>query len=371
MDKHVHIVTHDVPWPVSHGGYVDLFHKIETLFHAGIKVHLHSFSYGRPVPDELKNICYSIHVYQRKTGFTSIHFSYPYIVQSRNDKKLLDTLLQDEYPIIFEGIHTTYWLAQDAFKGRKVIVRLHNIEHKYYAQLARHENNIFKKIYYKIESLLLKSYEKKIATKALIAAVSSIDAEIYRDEFNADAHFLPVFLPWQKVSSPSGNGCFCLYHGNLAVSENEKVAEWLLNEVFNDMDIPLVIAGKDPSLPLKTLAHQQPHTCIVINPSEKEMQDMLSKAHINIIPSFNSTGVKLKLLNSLFNGRHCVANDAAMEGAETPSCHMAESKEDFKKVISRLFHIPFSKEEIADREKKLHAVYNNEKNIQQLIAWIY
>lgn len=360
-----------MPWPVSHGGYVDLFHKIQTLFQAGVKVHLHTFSYGRAVPEELNSICFSIDVYQRKTGFTSVHFSFPYIVQSRSDKKLLDNLQQDNYPIIFEGIHTTYWLSKDAFKGRKIIVRLHNIEHKYYAQLAQHENNILKKIYYKTESYLLKKYERKIATKALIAAVSSIDAAFYKKEFLADAHFLPVFLPWQKISSPVGSGCFCLYHGNLAVSENEKVAEWLLNEVFNDIDIPLVIAGKDPSLPLKTLAHQQPHTCIVINPSEKEMQDMLAKAHINIIPSFNCTGVKLKLLNSLFNGRHCVANHAAMEGAETPSSHLAESKEDFKKVISRLFSIPFTQNEKEEREIRLQAVYNNEKNVQQLIEWIY
>ena len=50
------------------------------------------------------------------------------------------------------------------------------------------------------------------------------------------------------------------------------------------------------------------HTCLVANPSEMEMQDMIAKAQINILPSFNNTGIQIKLLNALFNGRHCLVN---------------------------------------------------------------
>ena len=54
------------------------------------------------------------------------------------------------------------------------------------------------------------------------------------------------------------------------------------------------------------------HACLLANPAEDEMRDLLAKAQINVLPSFNETGIKLKLLNSLYNGRHCVVNDAAV-----------------------------------------------------------
>lgn len=109
-------------------------------------------------------------------------------------------------------------------------------------------------------------------------------------------------------------GTFCLYHGNLGVAENEKAAIWLLNEVFFKIKVPLVIAGKNPSRRLDKLAHLCQHTCLVANPSDTELNDLVRLAHINILPSFSDTGIKVKLLHALFEGRHCVVNDAMVNG---------------------------------------------------------
>ncbi|HCT22512.1 MAG TPA: mannosyltransferase, partial [Chitinophagaceae bacterium] len=83
-------------------------------------------------------------------------------------------------------------------------------------------------------------------------------------------------------------------------------AAWLLKEVFGKLTIPFVVAGKNPSEKLQELAHAQQHTCIVSNPTELEMQDMIRKAHIHVLPSTHTTGIQIKLLNALYNGRHCV-----------------------------------------------------------------
>ena len=66
MDKHLHIVCHDVPWPVDHGGYADLFYKIIALYNSGIKIHLHCFTSGRGKAEELNKYCYSVNYYKRK-----------------------------------------------------------------------------------------------------------------------------------------------------------------------------------------------------------------------------------------------------------------------------------------------------------------
>ena len=134
------------------------------------------------------------------------------------------------------------------------------MEFSYYSKLAAHETNFLRKLYFLSESFLLKRYEKKLAKKATFWPVSVNDTEVYKQLFGATKiDFLPVFVPWTEVADQRGKGCFCLYHGNLAVNENEKAAEWLLTEVFNDIAIPLVIAGKDPSETLEKLP-----TCIEI-----------------------------------------------------------------------------------------------------------
>jgi hypothetical protein len=95
---------------------------------------------------------------------------------------------------------------------------------------------------------LLKNYEKQLAGKVKIAAVSDQDVTLYRKVFNAtDIEHLPVFLPYAMAAGKEGKGCFCLYHGNLSINENEEAAIWLLQNVFNQLEIPFVIAGKDPS----------------------------------------------------------------------------------------------------------------------------
>jgi hypothetical protein len=47
MNKTLHIICHDVPWPADYGGVVDLFYKIKALHDEGVKIKLHCFDYGR------------------------------------------------------------------------------------------------------------------------------------------------------------------------------------------------------------------------------------------------------------------------------------------------------------------------------------
>ncbi len=373
MDKHLHIITHDVPWPADYGGVVDLFYKIKSLHTLGIKIHLHCYHKGKEPQQELLKYCVSVDYYKRKQHLAAFSLINPYIVQSRSDKKLLQRLQQDDYPVLMEGIHCTYLLKKGLLKGHKTFVRLHNVEYKYYRQLAKHETNILKKIYYLHESILLKKYEHAIANKAVFWPVSIDDTDLYKRKFHAQQiDFLPVFLPWKEISTKPGKGCFCLYHGNLEINENEKAADWLLNNVFDTLEIPFVIAGRNPSLPLQTLAHAHMHTCMTVNPTDADMQDMISKAQVNILPSFNKTGVKLKLMNAMFNGRHCLVNEAGIEGTGLEGlCHVAGSAADFKKKIAGLFQQEFTEAQLLQRKESLEHLYNNEKNARQLIAWIY
>lgn len=372
MDKHLHIVCLDIPYPADYGGVVDLFYKIKSLHQAGIKIHLHCFTSTRKPQEELNKYCESVQYYQRKKKIDSFSVSTPLIVKSRTNKELISNLQKDNYPVLLEGIHCTWYLKTGLLANRKVVVRLHNAEFAYYRQLAKHEHNLFKKIYYWYESRLLKKYENAIANKAVFLAVSREDADLYKRQFKAlNIHYLPVFIPATTATSAEGKGCYCLYHGNLAINENEEAANWLLRYVFNKLSIPLVIAGKNPSPALEQLAHKHQHTCLVANPGEKEMQDMIAKAHVHVLPSFNNTGIKLKLLNAIFNGRHCLVNKAAVAGSGLePYCVIAEDETSFQQKIEELYQQAFTEEQVQQRQQLLQAVYNNEINARELIKFL-
>jgi glycosyltransferase involved in cell wall biosynthesis len=368
LDKHLHIVALDIPFPADYGGVIDIFYSIKALHKIGVAIHLHCFTKGRTEQTELLKYCSTVNYYPRKTGLSAVSFKMPYIVNSRKSKALIANLKKDNYPVLLEGIHCSYYLHTGELNNRRVMLRLHNTEFEYYKQLAKNERNIFKKLYFNIESSLLKQYEKSIASKAPLYAMSQTDIEIYKQLFGAaDIHFLPAFHPFTLAVGKEGKGCYCLYHGNLSVNENEAAVTWLLQNVFNTIEIPFVIAGKNPSDKLVELAHQFKHTCIVANPGDNELQDMIAKAQLHILPSFNTTGIKLKLLNALFNGRHCLVNAAGVNGSGLEKlCHIATDAASFKTEITRLYQFPFTEQEKEIRQGLLLGLYSNEENVRQL-----
>ena len=122
------------------------------------------------------------------------------------------------------------------------------------------------------------------------------------------------------------------------------------------------------------MVHTLQHCCLVADPTDGELNDLIRKAHINILPSFNKniTGIRLKLLHVLFEGRHCIVNDPMVRGTGLePACHMGTTADAFAAIILQLYHQPFTNEEIVLRKELLGDTYNNEKNTRQLIPYLW
>lgn len=337
----------------------------------GIKIHLHCFEYGRGQQPELQQYCEEV-IYYHRESLAGIPLKLPYIVTSRINALLLKNLLKDNYPVLLEGIHCTYYLYHGELMHKKVVVQMHNVEYQYYRHLARASNNLYKKIYYNLESRLLKKYENLVSRKAKFIAINEEDKATYQKVFLAkDVVFLPAFLPYHKVKSLTGTGTFCLYHGNLSVAENEKTALWLLQNIFNHREIPLFIAGKNPSKLLKEEAKKNKNTLLFENPTGEEMKELIQNAQLHLMPSFNNTGIKIKMLNVLFNGRFVITNAASLRGTGLDTlCEIAESPMDYEQKINQLFTKAFSENDIDKRKQLLEKLYDNEKNAHQLISWL-
>ena len=105
-----------------------------------------------------------------------------------------------------------------------------------------------------------------------------------------------------------GMGDFAFYHGKLDVAENNEAAIFLVNKVFSKTSYRLVIAGANPSKELLECAATLSNVQIESALSTNEIHRLLREAQINVLPTFQSTGVKLKLLSALFSGRFCLVS---------------------------------------------------------------
>jgi len=192
-----------------------------------------------------------------------------------------------------------------------------------------------------------------------ILSISEQDEQYFKKKYPALQHaWIPAFHPNENVRIKTGKGSYCLYHGNLAVSENIKSVEFLLQEVFNKIEVPLIIAGKNPNKEL--FNHQQNQVQIIANPDTETLNDLIANAQIHVLPSFQQTGLKLKVLHALFQGRHCLLNDSSLESHLKTCIHFAETPDLFCAKIQELMGLDFTEQDILQRSEHL-AFYNNHK----------
>lgn len=224
MSRHLHIVCLDVPFPADYGGAIDMMNRIRMFHQLGVRIHLHYFCYNdRGTPNELNQYCESISVYDRASLREVFSLKTPYIVASRCNSHLAEKLEADRHPILLEGIHCTGVLPEINYNERKVVVRMHNEESRYYRELARAESNLGKKLFFLHESRLLQKYSRHLPKDCVYACVSENDVQVLKKEYHLpNANYLSTFPSWQKVTGEEGQGSLCLYHGNLSVPENEK-----------------------------------------------------------------------------------------------------------------------------------------------------
>ena len=343
---HLHIVSFNVPWPADYGGVIDVYYRIVALSKAGVKIHLHCYTYGREEAEELEQWCEEVCYYPRETGLRHQLERRPYIVASRCSKALLHRLQQDDLPILLEGLHNCLLLERLAGKGRRITVRAHNVEHYYYTSLAQAEKRLWKRLFFLSEARKLRRYEPVLLKATRVLAISEADAAHFRNIGCPDVRLLLPSHGHTAVTSYTGHGDYILYHGNLSVPENNKAAHYLLDHLVSRCPYQFVLAGRDPDETLRHAVAQHPNVRLVANPDDDTIRHLLQKAHVNLLITAQPTGVKLKLLNALYQGRHCLVNSTMVQGTELgDACTIADTPDQLYRALTCLMATDFTEEE--------------------------
>lgn len=368
----VHIVSFAVPDPPDYGGAIDVYYKIKALSEAGVSVVLHAWTYDNRGPGaELSGFCREIHLYPRQTHWSRAMGTTPYIIASRSDRALERRLLADANPILLEGMHNARLLDRASLRGRRMLLRMHNLEWDYYRELARQTGHPLKKLYYMAEGRRLAITRPVLHHADMLLAISEADRSGLERWFDR-VEYLPAFHPYSSLSIPPGLGRFALYHGNLEVAENRRAAEWLMEEVFVNTGFPLVVAGRKPPKGWVE-AWRRPGIDIVPDPFEAELSALFSEAQVHVLPTFQATGIKLKLLRALFSGRHVLITPDMAAGSASLAglCRVAGNAADMRRQIGECWETAVTERETAARREVLQGEFCNAANARRLIQWLY
>ncbi len=287
-----------------------MYFRVKALKEIGYEITLHCFEYGRGRPSELSDLASTVVYYKRRKNPFAWLSRNPFIVQTRSPKKLLANLLKDDAPILFEGLHTTYFLGHPSLKERTKIVRTHNVEHDYYFMLSEQASG-WKKRYYSSESKKLKRYESNLQFADLLLPIKQADFDHF-SQYSTKIHLLPPCFD-QKELVRTSTAPYLLFHGNLSVNENIEAVKWICKEIFDTLEAPLIIAGKDPDSSIVELS-EKGFFELRANPNESEMSELISRARIHLLYTNQSTGIKLKLIHSLQTAGHVLVNPTMVEG---------------------------------------------------------
>lgn len=305
MNKSIHVVSFDVPFPPDYGGVLDVWLRAKGLKKLGYSVILHCYEYGRGRNHDFSEIADEIYYYDRKNGVKSAISNLPYIVKSRNSEKLLVRLLADDFPVLLEGQHCTFWVRELIRNNQKVAVRMHNIEWQYYRDLAKDAKTTSERLFFSLEARKLRKHESQLKQVPLLC-ISKSDQEYYRN-LGFQTTYLPVTINPDLVLSPLEGAPFALYHGNLAVPENREAIERLIQENKRQkFDLPVVIAGKNPGTALVKKIEAQGWTCVA-NPGDPELNDLMRSCTLHLLIGFKSSGIKLKVIRALLTQKPCIA----------------------------------------------------------------
>jgi hypothetical protein len=204
----------------------------------------------------------------------------------------------------------------------------------------------------------------------LIAAISREDSRHFSTKYGKTI-YLPAFHSNEHPEYNQLSGDYILYHGNLAVSENYEAAMELIQEVFSRLEFPCIIAGNNPPRELQRLVERFDHIRLITKTTTEELHELIAVARINVLHTNQDTGIKLKLINALYRGKHVVANRVMVANTGLESlCIVGEDLNQIRLACKEYYHQPFERESYKERIKTLNEEFENKKSALKILDHI-
>jgi glycosyltransferase involved in cell wall biosynthesis len=266
------------------------------------------------------------------------------------ERKLKEILTQEKYDIVqIESLFLTPYISLiREFSKAKIILRAHNVEHTIWERTAAHSKNIFKKIYLKILSKQLKSYELQVANRVDgIETLSNVDRAYFLSHgVNVPITNIPFGVDANRIQfNPIPDDARNIFFiGSMNWMPNKEGLEWFLDEIWDHIhdaypQLKFRIAGRYMPAKLKEKAYPNVEIIGEVPDAEQFMKDN----GILIVPLLSGSGVRIKIIEAMMLGKAVITTSIGLEGIDAIDHHcvmIANTPEEFLACMEEYFFNP-------------------------------
>jgi polysaccharide biosynthesis protein PslH len=349
------IIAHDIPYPPTHGGRVDMWRRIQAFLDCGINIQICCWAYPEDkaeIKDERLSDCLVIPLgrsFPFRLSKLPYILRYPYAMAIRSVngdqfKSILTRVRRFNPDAVWldglSGFLLAEALATDLHKP--LVYRSHNIEHLYTAGLRKVATTMRGKIALSMSGYNLKKYEYAAIRKAaLVYDISCDDIEYWKENGIDNIYWLPPFAcqDWVRCAYNHEKVEYdILYLGNLHLYNNVAGIKWFVEKILPIIkekrpNIRLLIAGNNPSQEIRKLCTDN-KIDLLSNPPDAF--EVFSSARILINPAITGSGVSIKTLDMLSTKKPVVSTPIGVIGLSDEIkalVHVAHDEQGFAEQV--------------------------------------
>lgn len=274
--------------------------------------------------------------------------------------------IANDYDVIFCDHYVMFQYIPENYKG-KIILHQHNCEYLIWNRFAKIEKSIPKKIALLNQSYRIKKYEQEICKKAnvILAAPNDIDELIKigadKNKFYETYHLGDDNLLSEPNLVFEETSKSLLYIGTLSWEANIDGLIWFFKEIWQkitDMhpDIKLHIVGKNPDERLKEFAAKDER--IILTGFVENVEPYFKNSRVFITPLRFGSGIKVKIINSLYCGIPTVTTSIGTEGLKVKDGEQIFIKDDATAFANAVDILLTNKETWQNLSTKSRAIAN-------------
>lgn len=392
--KRILLLTNRVPYPLTDGGSIAMHAMLEGYVDAGWEVMLFSMNTTRhfvsletlpPIYHQISFETFEIDTEIRffpvvRNFLLSRRPNHAERFYHKDFQKRLVQLIRGFEPdlIQIESIFmATYIPAIRNATTAKVLIRLHNIEHHIWEQLAVETSNTLRRYYLRDLAVRIRKFEISMWKKADgLLAISGPDADTVREHIPDK----PVLLVPAGISIKDGAPAagiteeWCGYHiGAMDWVPNAESIAWFIEEVWPVIhqqapEFHFHFAGRAMPASFKKYEKNGVFCAGEVNDAAAFIADK----KILIVPLRSGGGVRVKIMEALAHGKLVLSTRTGIAGIReaVPGTHFlqADTPEEFAAQIAWILKNKEAATAIAAAGNRLvREVYDNRAVMQRLL----
>lgn len=269
--------------------------------------------------------------------------------------------------IDYIGMYNYYTLMKKICPCARFIYISHNVEFKNFIDIKTNKEKKSGVSNYWIEKR--KKYEETMICESDVSlCISNSDIDIFKSEFpNAKKLvFAKPLIRFNKIKVKNDLKKFdkkLLIVGSMDWYPNINGIEWFVENVFiplvkRDPAYKLYLVGRKPDYRIKQLGEKCKN--IIVTGSVDSVDPYYKECDVSIIPVFEGTGAKIKVLESLGKGIPTVCSDFAAKDYSLNNREMLvvpQNAEAFERAINELEYSLETRMEIYDRMERYMDTY--------------